>query len=182
MLRAMLISICLLLIASIAFAQAGNIGIFGNDLGTSCSVVDAGGLVTIYVLHLYSSGATASQFMVEQRNGACMTYISEDSPHTTVIGNSQVGVAVAYGACMTSPIHVLTINYFGCTSPECSMLKVVPDPVATHLGVLITDCGDPPNLLETTGGALIINENTSCPCTWSVTETSWGLIKSLYNK
>jgi hypothetical protein len=179
--RFLLLFTALLVTASMSFAQpAGTLFISGDPLGTDCTVYDTPGLVHIYVFHIYTSGATASQFMIYCTSGVAMTYLAEHSPYIT-IGNSQSGVAIAYGACVPSPHMVLDIQYFGQgLSQECSSCRVVPDPLAMPPQILVADCQEPPNLLTSIGGEIWINPDGSCHCLIPIQETSWGQIKSLY--
>jgi hypothetical protein len=181
--RALLLSVCLLVVASIAFAQPGSIGLFADPGGTSCNVTDAApGLLLVYVVHVLSPGATASQFAVAWDPCFLVTYLSEAvTPPYIGIGNSQAGIAIAYGSCIPSPAMILTLQFFGSgiTSP-CCFMHVIADPTATPPGIYVTDCASPPNLLTATGGEAIVNPDPSCNCNVPVEETSWGQIKSLY--
>jgi hypothetical protein len=162
--RALLLTVCLMFAAGMAFAQAGNIGVFADTGGLSCDLSNAAGFMQVQVVHVNSPGATACQFMLTLM-GAPLTWVGDASPFTSVIGNTQVGIAVAYGACLVSPIHVVTATYMG-ISPACDMLRVVADPTATPPGIYVTDCVLPtPNLLPIAlGGAGYINNDGSCPC------------------
>ncbi len=185
--RFMLLSIGLLLVAGLAFAQPGSIGLFSNVIGTNCDVYDSGpGLVLVYVVHMYTPGATASQFSVASMWGNAMTYLSEavTAPYIKIgtCYSNTAGCAIAYGGCIGSPNMILTLQFFASgTTPPCSYLQVMPDltpPAKTS--VLVTDCSDPPLLLNATGGDVVINPNAGCMCDIPVEETSWGQIKSLY--
>lgn len=185
--RFMLLSIGLLLVSSLAFAQTGSIGLFSDVMGTNCDVYDsAPGLVLVYVVHVYTPGATASQFIVADMWGNTMTYLSEavTAPYIkigTCAGPAATGCAIAYGGCVGSPNMILTLQYFASgTTPTCSYLQVMADPSATPPGIYVTDCADPPNLLTATGGDVVLNPDATCMCDIPVEETSWGQIKSLY--
>ncbi|MFH1754817.1 MAG: hypothetical protein ABIA59_03860 [Candidatus Latescibacterota bacterium] len=188
--RALLLSVCLLVVASMAFAQAGSIGVFADPAGASCNLTDtAPGLKLVYVVHVYSPGATASQFRVTADAGMLMTYLAEavTAPYIkigTCAGPAGTGCAIAYGSCVASPNMVLTVQYFasGLTTP-CAMFHVLPDisTIPPKTSVLVTNCAVPtPALLIATGGEAYVNNNGSCPCNVPVEETSWGQIKSLY--
>lgn len=184
--RFVLLSIGLLLVSSLAFAQPGSIGLFSNVGGTNCDVYDTvPGLVLVYVVHVYTPGATASQFRVASNWGNAMTYLSEavTAPYIkigTCYGN---GCAIAYGSCRPSPNMILTLQFFASgLTPPCSYLQVMPDisTVPAKTSVLVTDCASPPLLLNATGGDVVINPVEGCFCDIPVEETSWGRIKSLY--
>ena len=182
--KALLLSITILCISSLAFAQPGGIGVFADPMGTSCDLLDAApGLVLIYVVHVYSPGATASQFSVLESHA--MTYLSEavTAPYIKIgtCTGAFAGCAIAYGGCYPSPNMILTLQYFASgITPPCGYIKIREDVAAGKTDVLVTDCADPPNLLVATGGEGFINNDGSCPCNIPVEETSWGQIKSLY--
>lgn len=145
------------------------------------------GLLKIYVYHVYTPGATASQFMVLPSTGVNLIYITETSPFGMIIGNSQNGIAIAYEACLQAPILLLEIVYYTRgLSQSCSVMNIVPNFNAPSGQIEVADCSDPPNILVATGGELIVNMDESCMW-WEcycdpdpVEQTSWGAIKSLY--
>ena len=57
-----------------------------------------------------------------------VTYLGESSPFGVVIGNSQTGVSIGYGACLSGTIQLLTVRFFGqgLTEP-CCVYPVGPD-------------------------------------------------------
>lgn len=183
----LLLSMVLLFISSLTFAQPGSIGLFSAPTGTNCDLYDTmPGLVLVYVVHVFTPGATAAQFRVASLWGNAMTYLAE-SPTAPYIKigtcySNTGGCAIAYGGCMGSPNMILTIQFFASgLTPPCSYLQVMPDitPPAKP-AVLVTDCADPPHLLNATGGDVVINPQAGCFCNIPVEETSWGQIKSLY--
>jgi hypothetical protein len=182
--KMLLLSMVLLLASTLAFAQPpGSIGLFADPGATNCDVYDqVPGLVIIYVVHVYTPGATAAQFMVVCAWGSLMTYLAETpTPPYICIGNSQTGVACAYGGCVPSPNVIMTLTFFGSgISAPCSYCQVMADPSATPPGIYVTDCASPPNLLNATGGDVVINPIPGCFCNIPVEETSWGHIKNLY--
>ena len=184
--KVLLLTIIVMCSASLVFAQTERIGIFADATGAveSCAISDAAaGLLSLYVVHIGTAGATASQFKAPMP--ACMTgssYLSDSSPFAVTIGNSQTGVAIGYGACLVAPIHVLTINIFaGGASEACCIYRVMADESVASGEIETVDCDE--NLLFAVGQSGTINGNTSCPCAGIVPaqESSWGKIKSLYN-
>ena len=126
-----------------------------------------------------STGATASQFKL-QVDGVPLTWVGDSSPFPGVIGNTSTGVAVAYGSCLVSPIHVVQATFMG-TSAACDMVRVVDDPIAVPPGIYMTDCASPvPNLVIIPGGSAYVNDDGTCPCNVPAEDTSWGQIKALY--
>jgi len=182
--RMMLLSIVLLCVSSLAFAQfPGSIGLFADPAGNLCDLyVAAPGLVSIYVVHILSPGATGAEFRVICDETANLLYLSDTvtSPYLS-IGNSQAGIAIAYEECVGSANMILTIQYYAQTSPgTCTSCRVVEDPNAAPPGIYVADCSDPPLLLNATGGEIVVNPDYTCGCYVPVEETSWGKIKSLY--
>jgi hypothetical protein len=190
--KLLLLTVGLIVIVSPAAAQDPNAGIielYADAGGTSCVVYDiAPSLITVYVFHMGTPGATACQFRVVQTGGAFLTYLGEISPYTSVIGNSQTGISIAYGYCVPSPNLILTINYFGSgISALCSLIEVMPDPAAILPNeILVADCGSPPNLLIGAGRGIWVNPdgiNCSGDCDdipLPSQQTSWGQLKGLY--
>jgi hypothetical protein len=188
----------LLLICSTAFSanfgqakpsQPGSIGLSSSSYRSWCcnAYDNQPGLLKIYVYHVFSPGATASQFLVSTFYAPYLTYLGENSAFDVVIGNSQTGIAISYEACLTSPILLLEILYFGHGLTEtCRVISVHPSPYAPSGSIEVVDCSDPPNILFASGGDLVINPDVSCGW-WEcycdpdpVEQTNWGQIKSLY--
>jgi len=180
--KVVFLTVALVFAASMAFAQAGSVGIFGDAAGTDCNVADvAPGLLNIYAVHV-NTVAIASQFAAP--TPACMvgaTWLSDTAVWPVTVGNSQTGVAVGYGSCQAGNVHVLTLNYFasGTTLP-CCYFPVVPHPFAETGQVEVVDCTDA--LLTASGGTGIINSDSSCLCNVPTEETTWGKVKTLYGE
>ena len=182
--RTLLIVSVLMLVASLVSAQPGRIQLTANQALTTCDVVDAAGLVNIYVFHINTSGATASQFKIDVTAGMTMTYLAESSQFLA-IGDSRTGVAIAYQACLAGPLEILSIQYLGSgTSAACSEFTVVEHPTAIVPGLNVTDCDDPPNMLTALGSTAVVNADGGCPCPpiVPVESTSWGQIKAIYQE
>jgi hypothetical protein len=175
--RVFLFAALILLTTCSGFAQSGQIGIYSDADGSSGALDNTTGYMQAYCVHINSSGATACQFAIEL-TGTPLTLLGESSPFNS-IGSSLTGVAVAYGECRTSPIHVLTINFSG-TSSACDRIKIAPAPNASQPGIYVTDCTTPvPSLLTAKGGWAVINPDNTCPDNL-INDSSWGRIKSIY--
>ncbi len=185
----LLLSLVLMLTASLAVAQPGRIGIFGvpNPAGVNgvdgCGVTDAAaGLLAVYVVHVGSTGSTASQFSAPIPGCFVGTFLSDTAVFPVTVGSSQAGVGVGYGVCQSSTaLHVLTINVFaqGLT-PPCCIWPVLPDPREVPPILGMTDCAF--DLFTAAGQSGIINPNGTCLCSEviPVEESNWGRIKALY--
>jgi hypothetical protein len=162
---------------------AGTIGLFADPQAASCNLFDqSAGLMTFYVVHVLTSGAAAAQFGAPIPS--CMTgasYLGESSPFGAVIGNSQTGVAIGYGACLSGPIHLLTIRLFvqGLSEP-CCLYPVIPALGYGDTKVWMVDCDE--NELEAASAYAVVNPIGACQCSSVKTEdATWGKIKSLYS-
>jgi hypothetical protein len=191
--------LALVLFASPVFGQAGSVGIYAAPDGYDCNLTDvAPGLATYYFVHWhFLEGATACQFWAPMpwcMNGA--VYLSDTQVFAVTIGNSQTGVSIGYGACLASPIHVLSINFFvQGLSTSCCCYYVYGHPNSDSGEVEIVDCN---NQLITASGYLgVINSEPTCLCgilkgespsvslscindPIPVEESTWGKLKSMY--
>lgn len=179
--KVVFLTVALVFAASMAFAQAGSIGIFGDPGGTDCNLNDTvAGLTPYYAVHV-NAVAVASQFSAPKP--ACMTatYLSDTAAFPVTIGNSQTGVAIGYGACQVSPTLVLTINYFTTgTTPACCYYPVYPDPAAESGQIEVVLCDN--SLVFATGGVGIVNADGTCLCDVPARQSTWGKVKSLYSE
>ena len=179
--KLLLISLALVLCASTAFGQAGVIGLYvDNPTFVQCTYADvAPALVPVYAVHQLCPGATASQWMVITGGGFNCTYTGEIIHMPTSIGTTQSGLSVAYGACLASPILLVTINYFCMgTNPTCAYIEVVPDPGSPTGMIEIVDCAYVKHIGS--GNAIYFNHDASCDCYDPVKSSSWGGVKALY--
>ncbi len=181
--RLFLIASVMVFAATGAFAQTGSLAVAGDLSGADCNLADIPGLCTYYIVHLSAPGATAAQFSAPQPG--CMTaalWLSDTPVFPVTIGNSQSGVAVGYGECLTSPITVLSINFFcqGLTGP-CCYYQVLPDPNGPSGTIEMVDCDN--QLLTGVGGIEgIFNSGPGCDCAVGVEASTWGKVKSLYSE
>jgi hypothetical protein len=178
--RSLLIAVVVLFGASMAFAQAGSIGLFADDAGTSCNVTaPLGGIFYVYMFHLNTTGATASLFMVEYPVGA--SYVADGVPPGTpylIIGNSNAGISVAYSRCETGSFWIATATMIGAGAATCSYMSVVPHPNATSGEIEAVDCES--YRMYPTGGQAVVNGDGTCDCAVPVNDKTWGGIKALY--
>jgi hypothetical protein len=165
------LAILVLFVPGLAFAQGGGVVcLFANPQGTNCTITDASPtLLQVYVVHSQANGVMAVSFSAPKPE--CMLqaqYLSDTSVFPVTMGDSQHGAVVGYPRCLSSPIHVLTINYFGMgmTPADCAY-PVLPNPMDGGRGVLAFDCGF--NDIEAQGGTTYINSNLPCQCSTSPT-------------
>ena len=176
--KALLLTICLMFAASMAFAQPGNLGVFADPTGLSCTLTPA--TTTVYVVHINTAAATACQFALAAPTGL-VHVATVGGTGTLLLGNAQDGAGVAYGSCRGGPIYVAMVIYAGAVVTPCDLITVVDDPTANPPGIWMADCTspDPVQFAITTGGSAIFSDGT-CDCNVPVEDTSWGQIKSLY--
>jgi hypothetical protein len=169
----------ILLLAGAASAQLpGSIGIFADAGGTDCNLADTGSLVIVYVLHVHTDGATASQFRIDI-SGTGWTWMGDNWPWT-VIGNSIVGVSYGYSTCQSGSIYLGSVNFLGTNVAPCTHISVEADPMALSGQIEAIDCSDPPVKFFPTGGHAIVNQTPECMCSVPVESTTWGGVKALY--
>ncbi len=184
---------CVVLVAAgISSAQTGTMALYGDEAGTACNLYDNGAcVVQAFVIYKGPIGTTASEFKLEQKNGAALVYLGETIPEGqgATYGRADIGIAAGYGSCLDEPVLVMTVTYAGSgASAVCSQLCIVPHPQATeHNGdnICMVDCQF--SVTWANPGHIVINPDDDCECeVEGVTptptfQTSWGRIKSLYN-
>jgi hypothetical protein len=182
----LILSVCVLLCASVSNGQAGYIGLYSDITGTNCMMTDIPGPCFVYVIHKSAVGATSSQFLIQDVGLNATIFLNEVfSPGRLWTGSSHAGVVVSYGACHSSDILLMTMEY-ACqgTADPCAMTMVLPDPTAPSGTIEIFDCASPPNKLVGNGSILTWNDTGSCDPGCGqivpVQDTSWGQIKALY--
>jgi hypothetical protein len=162
-----------------ALPTGGTFGVYTDVGGTDCNLQDPGtGVVTYYIVHMGTEGATAAEFQVEF-NGFTGTMLSASSPFQTVIGDPMTGMSLAYGACLPGPALVATVRFTSTSaSPACASVTVVPHPISGQIGVV--DCDG--RLLVGNGKTSYFNNDGSCPCSIPSTPgTDQGKIKNIYS-
>ena len=180
--KVVFLTVALLLTASLAFGQAGSIGMFGDTAGTDCNLLDvAPGLCSYYVVFVWHSGVTGAQFSAPVPACVGAMYMSDATVWSVNIGTSQTGISIGTGQCVAAPTHLLTLNFFcqGMTPPgACCYYPILPHPAATSGVVEGVDCAFQPTF--PTAGVGILNGDQSCLCDVPNQDTTWGQVKSLF--
>jgi hypothetical protein len=178
--KLLLFTVVMLFGAGLAFGQAGSIGLFADAGGSSCSLDEGTAVSFIYVIHVLTPGATASEFMVASSAGFNMIYIAEVYFKPVNIGDLRTGISIGYGSCFQSPTLLARMDYV--VSPlatdPCSYLEIVPSPASASGAIEIVDCAD--NVVPAGGIPLVINPNMHCQCDVPTQDTTWGKLKALY--
>jgi hypothetical protein len=178
--KVLLLTLVMVMGASLAVAQPGVFGTYADAGALNCNVVDAvPGLLTVWVVHTLTGGATAGQFSAPVP--ACMIggLWLADGTIGPAVGTTQIGIGIGYGGCLGAPIAAANISIFanGLTTPCCAY-PVLPDP---NTGLIeMVDCTA--TKLPAAGIANTVNGNSTCNCATVPTEEStWGAVKSLYH-
>jgi len=182
--KALLLSFALMLVASLAFAQAGSVGVFADPAGLSCNLLDQApmGVKLYYVVHVYTTGATAVQYRAKLP--LCMTgtgamWLSDQNQFPVAVGNSQIGIGIAYGSCKVGPVFLQIVQVFAQgTTPPCCRWYVDADPAVPSGKIEGSDCAFV--VFYPTGGQGIINSGPTCNCNIPTEDTTWGQVKALY--
>jgi hypothetical protein len=146
-----------------SFAQT-TIGLYTDEAGSSCSFSgNDPGVVTAYVVvRPDAAGVRGARFAASVPSCLGSVYLGESEASGFLsIGNSQTGVSISGGDCLSSPAHLLTISYFRSGSTEaCCAYPIGPDPF-TGL-VEVTTCAQ--TAVAATPVTSHFNANASCPC------------------
>lgn len=180
----LIVTVIVLLAATTSQAQApGKIGVYADAAGTSINVVDVGQDLEVYLLHVMTDGATASEFKLDV-SATGWVHLGDEWAFELVIGNSQEGVSIAYQECLSGSIYLGKARFTGASAPACTEINIVPDPLALAGEVLAVDCAAPMDRALTfpAAGRAFVNGNAdgTCNVALPVEETTWGGIKSLY--
>ena len=173
--RSVLIALVVVFSASMAFAQAGSIGIYSDAGASSCNFV-AMGFIQIHSFHMNAPGATGCQWKLD--HPPTWSLFGDVWQFATIIGNSNAGVSIGYGACLASPIYLGVSSYGAAGDPACTFISVVPDPSSLSGEIEGVDCAA--NKTFPTGGGGYVNGDGTCNCDIPVEETTWGGVKALY--
>jgi hypothetical protein len=182
--KSLLITLVILLSASLAFAQGGSIQITSGPTYTSCNFGDSG-TIFVYFWHMASPGCTGCEFIMDWSQISGWTFLAANWGTFQQIGTPETGLSLAYGACLSGNISLGSAFYSATgASGTCKYLRLKAHPVPSIPGethILVTDCTEPfPGYMHATGGEGVVNSNTGCDCDVPAEETSWGQIKALY--
>jgi hypothetical protein len=190
--KLLLMTLILMVSASVASAQLGRIGIFSDNGGTNCAVSDTVPINTqigVYVVHINTPGAKACQYKATQPSCFPHIYLSDTYNFAVNIGTTQVGISHGYGSCMAGNIWVARMNFLVVapgTGGPCCVYPVEPDPNVTNCtGICIIDCNDL-EVSDQVGQSGILNASGpggGCECSDIIAtrDTTWGGVKALYN-
>jgi hypothetical protein len=171
-----------LAMAAPVFGQAGALILADDTRGEDCDLEDkSAGIRSFLVVHVSATNVAACMFSAPVPACFTGTWLSDTPQYPVTLGDSQNGISVGYGECLSSPIHVMTINFF-CqgTSSNCCYYKIFPHPDVESGEVEVADCFG--NVIPGIGGRAVVNPTASCPCGPPTQDSTWGRVKSLYDK
>jgi hypothetical protein len=89
------------------------------------------------------------------------TWLDDTNPFPVTVGNSQTGVGIGYGTCLSGPIHILSVNYVvsGTTTADCRYRALPP---SGTFDIEVLDCSN--DFWFGNGGSTYINSNLPCDC------------------
>jgi hypothetical protein len=168
--RSLALALILAVWAGLASAQVPTVAIFNDSLGVDCNLSQTSpGVFKAYVVLTSTTvGVTGVQFAAPKPSCLTGSYLVDLTRFPVTIGNSQTGISIGFGGCLSGRIHVLTILYLtDATTPACCAYPVLPDPVEGIVGY--TDCSF--ELFAGEGWVSTINGDASCPCDQSLPPT-----------
>jgi hypothetical protein len=167
-----------LLLTSPTFAQLpGSIGIFSEPNLTDCNFYDFTSLVYVYMVHVYTDGATGARFKLDV-SGTGWTHLSDAWEVTVLDGTSTSGVLLQYPYCDSHPVLLGFASFAGGSAPICTEIGIVAHPAVASGRIEATDCQG--RIFYPTGGRGVASPLPSCSCSVPVEETTWGAIKGQY--
>lgn len=175
--------------ATVTNAQLPRIGLFSDSGASSCSLTDTTpGFFQVFIVVQNFDEMIGIEFQVVPHPGFTPVIVGELSPLPApgIAGDAYSGILVAFGECLSSPLHIYTLTYQGFgTSETCAYLAIVRNPQSISGFVRGTDCNFNDILIpQSSTGMLHVNPNGSCnSCGFPVPveHTTWGAVKALYN-
>jgi len=177
------VSVCAM--PALADAPGGTIAVFADPLGENCYPQDiAPGLFQVYVVHINDNAMTGSEFRVLAGEGFTGVYLGEYPGSTgfVTVGYAFEGIAMGYGRCFPTPIHLLTMSFYvQGSSRSCCYFRVVADPRTGGLSGVTCDF----EAVPAEGGTTYVNPDGTCACRipghpTPVEPSTWGQVKAMY--
>ena len=179
--KTLLLTVVLVLGATMAFAQNGSIGIFADNQGTNCNLPFAAGIQNYYFVHVNAVGASGSQWAAPAPTCLSAVRLADLAVFAVNLGNTTAGITIGYGICKVGTFHIMTALYqVLAPASACCRWSVVADPSLSSGKIEIPDCLF--NLTYGTGGQGILNSNPTCNCNVPTEDTTWGQVKALYTE
>ena len=192
--RFLFLALVVLILPAGVLGQGGNepdrgIGVSSSPILYSCDIKDNFvGLLEVFVVY---TGLAAKGISFAAPMPACaqLVYLQDSHVFSTTTGDSQTGVSVDFGTCLSGPVHVLTIQYFAAAvTPPCCVYPTLP---VSGSEVYAVACDGSP--VTVTRLCNYINQDGTCGCialgphfflclpvVVPVESTTWGRVKALY--
>ena len=190
---ALLVGLLLLTAPTASRAQYDLIAVFSDTTHTDCAVTytcfdEDCGFILFWVFHYSTSGAQGSRFKAPYQY--CLAehgWSGDYRPFPGTTGNTQIGVTIPYGSCLSGWIHVLTVWYWSCChigTGSCCEYPILPHPEAATGDVEALNCTG--SWVSADNASAFVNANSSCPCAvpTGITDhvTTWGAVKALFGE
>ena len=162
-------------------ASADHIGIYADESGAACNLaVTPTQFVSVYIVHIYTLGATGSAFAVQDLSQELLL-AAVPLGGIISVGNINVGIEAGYGQCIFGHAAIFRLDYL-ITVPTANCqnkLNVVSHP--NYPGVSVADCSQPALLKPASAGQFVFGPIECTTCSANPTaETTWGGVKALY--
>lgn len=181
--RFAIIGLVTLALAAPALAGVGNLGVYGDNVGSTCNITDNGGngQVLTYIIHTMvpGDGATLSRWRIEPPAGATWNLLFfQNNPAFVIVGSAIDDLSVAYGVCQQETALLGTAFWTSSVAgPPCSWVTIKA--ALSQAFVLATDCNFGEVEIPKPGQA-VVNPTGLCQCDIAVQPTTWGQVKALY--
>jgi hypothetical protein len=184
-----LITAAFLLSLCAGAAWSHDISIYADQLASECALrnlVPPPGQNSVYLVHKFNPGSTASQLKVNDTSG--LFAASQTTPYLS-LGTWNTDLSFAYGGCVIGQHVLMTLNFFwfGQAMTCGNYLETTFAPTSPIPGeIAIVDCTEPAaNLLPASGGRIFFGpQGDQCPginCgVNAASEATWGSVKALY--
>lgn len=182
-----------------SLSEAETLGVYVDEVGENCWLMDVPGPHAVYVMCRFSQGATGARFRVEYSSAFTGTLLSSSSPWLNVTGDPTTGATVMFdNHCLFGTFTVMQLNFmFVGGSPNCSWIRTAKHPLSVAIGPEVFDCAFQSVYTKWEGTHITNTAPTECPndidweehthfCRpyWNPTvateSSTWGAVKALY--
>jgi len=186
--KVLLLGLAIVMTASLAYGQAGYLGVYMDTSGLECEFQTStpNNFVPVHVVHHNTPGQGGSVFRVDYSpvtdGGGIWT--GENSPYAVAVGSAIAGIDIGYSGCVAGPNHVLTISLlWPATLDPCTIIPVLNSLNTPSGEIEGSNCDFSTSFPN--GFWLTVNPDQTCPPPPNcepvpVNETTWGQVKSLY--
>ncbi len=185
-----IIAILILMTASAVSAHEGSIGIFTTELATDCdATLPPFTPFDVYLMYIRSDGGpdgiTGAEFRAEISDPAVAILSPTWNPAILPNGDVATGIGIVFtGVSCYGPgqsmVWLGTLQLMNMGAPAGWTMKIFGDPrSSTGTGLNVSICDEFKTMVPVLGGWFIGEDGT---CNVGAESTTWGAVKSLYNK